>query len=773
MTNLPAQPVLMSIHSSRVQAFRCATLLVVGTVLFVQAHAAQVTIHTLSNAAPIGFATSEIESALKTHGHSAIRTEAQWPANTSEARIVITTTNDRSTLNAFEKTSGETHPVLRAEGFSLRTTGASAAPTIWVIGEDAGGALYGGLELAEQIRLKGLNAIEPMDRNPHMAMRGTKFNIPLDVRTPSYSDMSDAGQANIGEVWNFEFWTSYLDSLARHRYNYVSLWNLHPFPSMVKVPEYPDIALADVKRSKIAFNEDYPTIATELVTQEMLAKTETLKRMSIEEKIDFWRRVMQYAKDRNIDFYVITWNIFTYGVEGKYGITDAIDNERTTDYFRKSVRQMFRTYPLLRGIGLTTGENMPDEDFQAKEDWAFATYGQGVLDASKAEPKREIRFIHRQHQTRAQDIARTFAPLVKQPNVDFIFSFKYAQAHALSSTTQTFHRGYVESLGDLKTIWTLRNDDALMFRWGAPDFVREFVKNIPHQPSQGYYLGSDMWVWGREFLNPNRREPRPLEIEKHWYHWMLWGRLGYDPTFSNERVVDLLAQRYPSIPAKTLFNAWQDASMIYPLTTGFHWADFDFQWYIEACRSRPGPAQTASGFHDVNRFITLGTHPGTDNIAIPRYVEAVVTNRELDGTTPIEVANEIDKRANAALEQVKELEQPASTREGASAATTELSDTLRDIRAMALLGKYYASKIRGATQLALYRRIGKVTYREQAIEQLSDAQEFWRAYTTLATSMYKNPIWTNRVGHVDWKELSAEVAKDVAIAREARASTVE
>ncbi len=154
MTNLPAQPVLMSIHSSRVQAFRCATLLVVGTVLFVQAHAAQVTIHTLSNAAPIGFATSEIESALKTHGHSAIRTEAQWPANTSEARIVITTTNDRSTLNALEKTSGETHPVLRAEGFSLRTTGASAALTIWVIGEDAGGALYGGLELAEQIRLK-------------------------------------------------------------------------------------------------------------------------------------------------------------------------------------------------------------------------------------------------------------------------------------------------------------------------------------------------------------------------------------------------------------------------------------------------------------------------------------------------------------------------------------------------------------------------------------------------------------------------------------------
>src|SRR5688572_30951591 len=138
--------------------------------------------------------------------------------------------------------------------------------------------------------------------------------------------------------------------------------------------------------------------------------------------------------------------------------------------------------------------------FQAKENWVFATYGQGVLDAARAEPERHFRLIHRQHETRAKDIAATFKPAIGQPNVDFVFSFKYAQAHVLSSTTQTFHRGYLESLGDLRTLWTLRNDDALLYRWAAPDFVREFVKNIPREKSQGYYFGSDMWVWGREFL---------------------------------------------------------------------------------------------------------------------------------------------------------------------------------------------------------------------------------------------------------------------------------
>jgi hypothetical protein len=573
--------------------------------------------------------------------------------------------------------------------------------------------------------------------------------------------MSDAGQANIEHMWSFEFWRDYLDSLARHRYNYVSLWNLHPFPSLVKVPEYPDVALSDVKRSRIAFDEDYPTIATGLVTREMLANTETIKKLSIEEKIEFWRRVMRYAKDRNIDFYIITWNVFTYGVDGRYGITDALDNERTVDYFRKSVRELLLTYPLLRGIGLTTGENMPDEDFQAKEDWAFATYGQGVLDVARSQPERQIRFIHRQHQTRAQDIARTFAPLRKQPNVDFIFSFKYAQAHALSSTKQTFHQGYVESLGDLKTIWTLRNDDALMFRWGAPDFVREFIKNIPREPSQGYYLGSDMWVWGRDFLSRNAPEPRALEIDKHWYHWMLWGRFGYDPSLSNQRLMALIAERYPTVDAKIMFDTWQHASMIYPLTTGFHWADFDFQWYIEGCRSRPGPAQTASGFHDVNRFISLGTHPGTDNIAIPRYVDALLQQENLQGTTPPEVSRRIDAHADAALEGLRSVTAKAG-------ASTELVDTLSDIQAMALLGKYYAAKIRGATQLAHYRRDGDVARQRGSIAELSAAQKHWMEYTKLAASKYKNPLWTNRVGYVDWAELSAEVAKDVETARQAK-----
>jgi len=59
---------------------------------------------------------------------------------------------------------------------------------------------------------------------------------------------------------------------------------------------------------------------------------------------------MRHAKDRGIDVYVFTWNAFTFGAEGKHGITSEIENPITKAYFRASVRELVTTYPLLAGL---------------------------------------------------------------------------------------------------------------------------------------------------------------------------------------------------------------------------------------------------------------------------------------------------------------------------------------------------------------------------------------------------------------------------------------
>jgi hypothetical protein len=233
---------------------------------------------------------------------------------------------------------------------------------------------------------------------------------------------------------------------------------------------------------------------------------------------------------------------------------------------------------------------------------------------------------------------------------------------------------------------------------------------------------------------------------------MLWGRLGYDPATSNERFTQILQARYPHVDAAKLFAAWQEASMIYPVTTGFHWGALDFQWYIESSQSRPGPAQTASGFHDVNRFITLGPHKGTDFLSIPDYVKKTVSNEPIQERTPLQVAADLHAHSDKALALLSELGHEGDK---------ELRLTLDDIQTIAWLGKYYAHKIQAATALALFRETLNPEHRDAVIENLQESALYWRSYASLALSNHKNPLWCNRVGHVDWRETYRYVLHDI------------
>ena len=140
----------------------------------------------------------------------------------------------------------------------------------------------------------------------------------------------------------------------------------------MKVPEYPDVALNDVQRTLlIPLDDTYSTSGSDMFRPVLLSKLETVRKMTIEEKIGFWRSVMEYAHNRGIEVYWFTWNIFMWGAEGKYGITAQQTNQKTVEYLRASVRETVLTYPLLDGIGMTAGEHMENLKGRrpSKENW--------------------------------------------------------------------------------------------------------------------------------------------------------------------------------------------------------------------------------------------------------------------------------------------------------------------------------------------------------------------------------------------------------------------
>jgi hypothetical protein len=727
-------------------------LLYVFYLLFVATGSAQkvVSIYNAGNTPMVNFSVNDLKDELYSQKLVIKKTDI------SEATIVLLTITEISSDESKQVKYPKIDFELKSEGFVIKK---DERNKIWVIGTDEPGLMYGILELVEQIRLYGMEDIRETNQNPYMKTRGTKFNLPLDVRTPTYTDPSEASNQNMLDMWSMDFWTEYIDKLARDRYNMISLWSLHPFPSMLKVPDYPDVALEDVWRTTYTTSIFRP-VGNGVKYPNVSANTEVIKQITIEEKIQHWQRVMRYAKDRNVDIFLMIWNIFDWGIDGKYGITEKPENQVTRDYFRKSVKQMLITYPDLAGIGLTVGENMAGYEGEVKEEWAFDTYGKGVLEALELDPERKITFIHRLHQGDVKLISNQFQPLIDHKNVNFIFSFKYAEAHIMSSTRQPFADEFVKEIGGMKTLWTLRNDDNYYFRWGGVGFLKEFIKNIPYDVSEGFYYGSDGYVWGRDFMTKNPRNPRELDLKKHWYHWMSMGRLGYNPDLADLRFVDMLQNRYPEINGETLFTAWQAASMIYPVTTGFHWGPADFSWYIEGCMSRKGHP-TASidglGIHHVDQFIHQPVHPGTNNQTIPDYSDMVIAGKTSKLTTPLEVSKKLHDHTNKALGILNNLGEFKDD---------ELSNTIEDIWSITYLGKYYAHKIRGSTYVELYRKSKNKAYQDKAVQELEMALDYWKKFAENASKQYINPMWMKRVGMADWKKFIEYAKQDIETAKQ-------
>jgi len=640
------------------------------------------------------------------------------------------------------------------EAFQIESVGPNQ---IKVIGSDATGAMYGGLEVADLLRL-GL-PIKNQDRAPFVPKRGIKFNIPLDARTPSYDDTGDSAQKNIETIWDFEFWKAYLDDLARYRYNVLSLWTTHPFPSMIKLEDYPDVALDDVYRISDGILQPHHKNKLQDVDFDKPGTLQLVKKMSIEKKITHWQRVFQYAEDRGIEIYLFCWNVFTWYADGKYGITQEQDNPLTIEYTRKCVRQTLLTYPQIAGIGVTAGENADwyAEGEHSIENFIFNTFGRGIMDVKEQQPDRKIRFIFRRHVTEHKKVTKAFKNYTGGI-VDT--SIKYAVAHMYSSRRpQEWEKRIVEEgwLDNFKVWLNLRNDDIFMHRWGSPDYVREFIKWMPHDHSPGFYMGSDGYVWAREFIAKNPKMAGKLEIDKHWYRFRLWGQLAYSPELGRDYWEAVLKHRFGGIDAKLLYDAWESSSEIIPQLNRSVWAPTDGDFSAEGCMQSQGFLTVDDYYFDREPMVLtrIDNAPDPQCISVTEWAKAFLARKKLQGITPLQVADNLDKYAETAQAALPALRKQAGD-------NVELKETLNDIESMAYLGRYYADKMRGAAKLAVFRAGDRqdMQYLDQAVAHLKDAVDEWKAYAALLSSQYKTSLLA-RTHFLDWNRTLKEVEKEV------------
>lgn len=637
------------------------------------------------------------------------------------------------------------------ECYAIRISKKGKEKVIYILAGETKGAMYGALDIAEAIKCNTVDQLKESDNSPYLKNRGIKFNLPLDLRTPSYSDPGDAHQQNMADVWDLKFWQTYFDEMAVHRYNTMTWWSLQPFPSMVKVPEFPGTALNDVWRTKEKFDDSFSSLGIDFDRHYLFKNVEVLKKMTIDEKIVFWKKVMHLAADRGIDIYLFTWNMFTYGVTGKDGITRKQDNDTTIAWFRGAVREMIKTYPLLRGIGITAGEGMDNKrtDEYANEKWLWKTYGEGIRDGLKDQPNRKFTLIHRFHWASLKEIQTEFKDLPCKLEL----SLKYAIAHMYSIPNPQFILPAIPLLSPQTQSWlTIRNDDIYSFRWANNDFARSFIKNIPDlEKIAGFYMGPDGYCWGRDYLSKlNGSRTPPLIMQKQWYSFMLWGRLGYDPDLSDNIFQQNLSQHFPSVDNNELMKGWSAASMIFPWITRFVWGDIDLKWFPEANLSHP----SHKGFYTVKDYIERVPMEGSNIEGILPWAIRKSAGVKSNLLSPLDVADTLELLSNISLSGLKKLPKINHI------FPDELNQTLSDINSFAVIGKYYAEKIRAACDLALFETTSNEEYRKTTLQHLQLAKNNWNEYAAIY-SLKNKPALYNRVGYVDVNKLKEKVQQDI------------
>ena len=350
----------------------------------------------------------------------------------------------------------------------------------------------------------------------------------------------------------------------------------------------------------------------------------------------------------------------------------------------------------------------------------------------------------------------------------FELSFKYSIAHMYSVPNPPFIKDALPLITSEHRTWlTVRDDDIYSFRWGNPEFAREFIRNMPGPDKvAGFYMGPDGFVWGRDFLGKDPETPRELVISKRWYSFMLWGRLSYEPDQPDSLFQKTIAQRaFRRFRPRNDGSAW---SRSVESLSGYH--PFLLGRYRCALVSRglSEPSPRGSGLLYGEAFHRRRDHAGQRSaehhrLAVEEITPARRTSRWKASRRCRSPTRWQDHGAKTLRLVSGGVRVAVLGKLQPEPGTQRL--TLGDMEAMAHLGNYYAEKIRGAADLALFDKSGKPEMRESSIRHLQAALDHWKRYATSYTIQYEQPKLYNRVGWVDIPGLTKNVEQDIAIAR--------
>ena len=656
-------------------------------------------------------------------------------------------------INRPEDTDGVETP--GEEGYRIKYTRNN---TLEIKILDQRGLIYALQSIYERIFLLD-EVVEDMEltHKPAFPFRTIKFNLPWN----SYRE-HETLQLHAETLRDLGYWEKFLNMMSEERFNTLTLWSIHPWTYMIRPENYPEAC---------PFDE-----------------------AELTEWQDYWHGLFALASERGIKVFMINWNIFVspefskaHGVaeysqhldEGYNG--DGDYSELVQQYNMDAVRQVLEEYPELSGIGVSQNERMKGKNVTEEQwqQWIVDTYFDIV---KEAQPDGE--FILRGHTHPAPELTRAAI----ENNADRLpekvwVPLKYNWSHGHARPELFYIHGGSDSdvwwnpVPDrYKVVFTIRNEDFFVLRWGSHTFIRELLKfNVPNPAVGGFIIGSETYIPAVDYITlPGDHKKWKYAFEKQWLFYKLWGRLMYDPDLETTLFEEVFNERYNVLQGGKLLEAFDLASQMPLKLASYYGATWDFTLYSEGFLSgyRPWRGEiwdNYSPFLSVEDII--GANPVDENwLNVKEYVEITKGGDAFPDslTSPLEIAEDLHSSGSEALKILESLDpqQP------------DLIHEMADIKTWSYLSLYFCTKLKGCIAFERFRLENIPEQKEEALKYLNEALNYWdKVIETSKPYFDEMPLLHCKDNYIEedfnkpmntfsWANLRDQVERDIEYIRE-------
>ena len=650
--------------------------------------------------------------------------------------IVIGTKEDQllkglSAVNSTGKQPGK-------EGFSISY---NKNKNLLIVGEDYSGALYGCMELADEIKVNGKLSDEiSITDQPEMVLRGTCIGL----QKPDYLPGRDVYEypytpETFSWFYDKNLWIQYLDMMVENRYNSLYLWNGHPFSSLLRLKDYP--YAVEVDDATLKKNEE------------------------------MFKFLTQEADKRGIWVIQMFYNILIpKPFAEKHGLKTQDRNRPIipliADYTRKSIAAFVEKYPNV-GLLVALGEAMEGVG-QDDIDWFTKTIIPGVKDGLKAAGiKNEPPIVLRAHDTHAPSVMKASLPLYKNLYTENKFNGEalttytprgsWAELHRELSAVAPVHIANVHILANLEP-----------FRYGSADFIQKSVqamnkiygaKGLHLYPQSGY------WDWP---YTADKITERQLQVDRDWIWYKEWARYAWNSNRDRNEEINYwgqeLAGKYGTDLAagKAILNAYEESGEISPkLLRRYGITDGNRQTLTLGMLM----TQLINPYR-YGLFTLMYESEAPEGEMIIEYAEKEWKKQGHIGETPVQVAKEVVEHGKKALASINEAAPKVSKdRE-------EFRRLKNDMYCYDAMANFYAEKVKSALWVLRYKYSNDVSDLEKAVPFLEKSVDYYANLVKLTEQeyLYANSMQTKQrkipmrgvdKTFIHWKEMLPVFTKEL------------